>query len=389
MLAGPAFLSYAFRPFFLLGAIFAAVAVAVWLAAMHGMGTGIVPPAMLYWHGHEMLVGFGMAAVAGFVLTAVATWTGRPPIRGALLAILVLAWLLGRAAMFAATRLPYAAVAAADIVFPFLLAALALREVIAARNRRNYKIGIVILGLAGMNLLYHLGAMRVLPGMDRTALYLMIHTLLLLVAVVAGRITPSFTANWLRLRGETRLPSNRTAVDAMAIAATVATGAAASIGPAVPELTGACAAVAALAHGVRLAGWRGSATAAEPLVLVLHVAYLWLPLGYALTALAAFGAVIPPTAALHALTVGAIANMILAVTTRVALGHSGRPLQASALVVAAYVLLNVAALVRVLGPLASNRYLVLIDVAGIAWMGAFLLFVLVYWKILTGPRADA
>lgn len=388
MAVSPVLLSYAFRPFFLLNGVFAVLAVATWLAAMHGIGTGIVPPAMLYWHGHEMLVGFGMAAVAGFVLTAVATWTGRPPVSGALLAVLVLTWLLGRVVMLIAMRLPYPVVAATDMVFPFLLGVLALREVVAAKNRRNYKIAFVILALACMNSLYHLGAMGVLPGMDRVALYLLIHTLLLLVSVVAGRITPSFTANWLRLRGETRLPSNRPAVDAIAIAATIATGAAASI-QADPELTGACAAVAALAHAVRLAGWRGSATVAEPLVLVLHVAYLWLPVGYALTALAAFGAVIPATAALHALTVGAIANMILAVTTRVALGHTGRPLHAPALVGVAYVLLNVAAIVRVLGPLASNRYLVLIDIAGFAWMGAFLLFVLVYWKMLTGPRADA
>jgi len=385
-MTGP-FLSYAFRPFFLLNGMFAIAAVGAWLAAMHGIGTGIVPPAMLYWHGHEMLVGFGMAAVAGFVLTAVATWTGRPPVRGALLALLVLAWVLGRAAMLASVRLPYPVVAATDMLFPFLLGLLALREVVAAQNRRNYKIAFVILGLAGMNSLYHLGAVGVLPGMDRVALYLLIHTLLLLVAVVAGRITPSFTANWLRLRGETRLPSNRTAVDALAIAATVATGIAASM-QAGAELTGTCAAVAALAHGIRLAGWRGLATTAEPLVLVLHVAYLWLPVGYALTALAAFGVAIPATAALHALTVGAIANMILAVTTRVALGHTGRPLHASTLVVLAYVLLNISAIVRVLGPLVPARYLALIDVAGFAWMGAFLLFVLVYGKILTGPRAD-
>jgi uncharacterized protein involved in response to NO len=122
---------------------------------------------------------------------------------------------------------------------------------------------------------------------------------------------------------------------------------------------------------------------------VLHVAYLWLPVGYALTALAAFGAVIPATAALHALTVGAIANMILAVTTRVALGHTGRPLRASRTVVVAYVLLNLAAVSRVLGPLVPEEYLVLIDVAGMAWIAAFLLFIVAYWPILTGPRVDA
>jgi len=388
MSATPVFLSYAFRPFFLLNGFFAVVAVAVWLAALHGVGGGIVPPAMLYWHGHEMIVGFGMAAVAGFVLTAVATWTGRPPVRGALLAVLVLVWLLGRVAMLAATRLPYPAVAAADIAFPFLLGVVALREVIAARNRRNYKIGIVIVGLALLSVLYHLGVMRVLPGGDRIALYLLVHTLFLLVPGVAGRITPSFTANWLRLRGETRLPVNRPVVDTVAIAATIATGLAASLSGFV-ALTGVCAATAALSHAIRLSQWRGSATIAEPLLLVLHVAYLWLPVGYALTALASFGVVVPAGAALHALTIGAIANMILAVTTRVALGHTGRPLRASRTVVVAYVLLNLAAVSRVLGPLLPEEYLLLVDVAGMAWIAAFLLFAVAYWPILTGPRADA
>ena len=388
MNVGSYFLSYAFRPFFLLNGFFAVVAVGVWLAALHGIGAGLVPPAMLYWHGHEMLVGFGMAAVAGFVLTAVATWTGRPPVRGGLLALLVLAWLLGRAAMLGAARLPYALVAVIDAVFPFLLGSLALREVVAAKNRRNYKIAGVILLLATLNLLYHLGALGIAPGMDRIALYLLIHVLLLLVAVVAGRITPSFTANWLRARGEKRLPSNRPVIDGIAVAATAATGFAASLDLGAGVL-GASAGVAAVAHAVRLSGWRGLATLAEPLVLVLHVAYLWLPLGYALTALAAFGFGLPASAALHALTVGAIANMILAVSTRVALGHTGRPLTASRLVVAAYVLLNLAAFARVLGPLLPDRYLGLIDLAGLGWVAAFLLFAIAYWPILTGPRADA
>lgn len=380
-------MSYAFRPFFLLNGLFAIVVISVWLIALHGTGLALVPVIQPYWHGHEMVVGFAMAAMAGFVLTAVATWTDRPPLQGKLLGVLVFCWLLGRMTMMAATQLPYFLVASADTIFPFLLAFLVGREVVGGGSHRNYPIVGIITLLAVLNLLYHLGAMQILAGMDRLALYFMIHLLLLMITVIAGRIIPNFTANWLRARGRERLPENHRLSDGITMAATLATGVAVSFTPLGP-VTGVLALVAALSHAVRLARWRGLATTSEPLLFVLHVAYLWLPVGYALMALAAFGLVFPATAALHALTMGAIGNMILAVTSRVALAHTGRSLQAPRLIVISYAILNAAVVARVLSPLNSGLYVAMIDLSAAGWIVTFIIFTRVYWPVLTRPRVD-
>jgi uncharacterized protein involved in response to NO len=380
-------MSYAFRPFFLLKGLFAIAVISIWMLALHGSGIVSVPAAMTYWHGHEMVIGFGLAAVAGFVLTAVATWTGRPAVQGTWLGVLVLAWLLGRMAMMAATQLPYWLVACIDSVFPFLLTFLLGREVIGGGNRRNYPIVGLILILAVLNLLYHLGSLRILPGMDRLALYLLIHMLLLMITVIAGRIIPNFTTNWLRARGHEKFPVDHSLTNRITVAATIATGVSASI-TAFGPVTGSLATVAALAHAVRLARWRGLATTSEPLLFVLHAAYLWLPVGYALTALAAFGLVVPLTSALHALTMGAIGNMILAVTSRVALAHTGRALHAPRLIVVSYVVLNAAVLARVLSPLMPGLVGEMIDLSAVGWVVTFAIFVGVYWSVLTGPRVD-
>ena len=380
-------MSYAFRPFFLLNGLFAIAVIAIWVMALHGSGLASLPASMPYWHGHEMVVGFGMAAMAGFALTAVATWTGRPPVRGMWLGVLVFVWLLGRLAMLAATQLPYWLVASVDATFPFLLALGLGREVVGGNSRRNYPIVGIVLILAILNLLYHLGALRILPGMDRLALYFQIHLMLLMITIIAGRIIPNFTANWMRAEGHERPPKNHPLIDGISVAATLAVGVSVSLTPFGP-VTGILALVAALSHAVRLARWRGLATTSEPLLFVLHVAYLWLPLGYALTALAAFGLVFTPTAALHALTMGAIGNMILAVTSRVALAHTGRALHAPRLIVAAYAILNAAVVARVLSQLNPSLYVDMIDLSAIGWIVTFALFTWVYWPVLTRPRVD-
>jgi len=379
----PVLLSYAFRPFFLLNGVFAVLIVFLWVAGLHGRGLSAVTP---LWHSHEMLVGFALAAVAGFSLTAVATWTGRPAITGAPLAILVLFWLTGRLAMLLSTILPAGFIFLLDMLFPVLLAVLLSREIIAARNRRNYPLVAIIFIFAGLNALYHLGAGQWLPGTDRLAIYLLIHVLLLLVTIIAGRIVPSFTGNWLRQQGQDQVPFSSNTIDQAALVLTLLTGLSASFMP-THWLTGGVAFAAAIVHGLRLSRWKGLATISNPLLFVLHVAYLWLPFGYVLLACAVFGWVFTPTAALHALTMGAIGSMVLAVTTRVALGHTGRPLQAPRLTVFAYWLLMLAALVRVLGPLTGKSYLLMIDLSATGWMLAFAIFTWVYWPILSRPRA--
>ena len=379
-------LDYGFRPFFLLNGIFAIVVVLLWTLLWHG-GWPSGPENFALWHAHEMLVGFAMATVAGFLLTAIPNWTGRPRLEGWLLGWLVLAWLCGRIAMATSGFLPAWFVAPVDLAFPLLLFLFVLQEIVSAGNRRNYPIIAITLVLLLLNLLYHLGAAGRVPGADRTAIYLMTHTILLLITVIAGRVIPNFTANWMRNHGVPRVPANNTTIDRLTILATVLVGLAASFLEA-GKLTGVLALSAAAVPGVRLSAWRGLAIRTEPLLLVLHVAYAWLPIGYALMASAAFGFLVPPTAALHALTVGAIGTMILAMMTRVPLGHTGRPLHASRLTVVAYVVLTLAVMLRVLGPLAGSAYPHMIDASAAAWVLAFAIFVFQYWPILTRPRVS-
>ena len=380
------FLDYGFRPFFLLNGIFAVLVVLMWTLLLHGEWPS-GPASFALWHAHEMLVGFAMATVAGFLLTAIPNWTGRPRLEGQLLGWLVLAWLCGRAAMAASGVLPAWFVAPVDLAFPLLLFLFVLQEIVSAGNRRNYPIIAITAMLLLLNLLYHLGAAGRLPGTDRTAIYLMTHTILLLITVIGGRVIPNFTANWMRNHNVARVPTNNVTVDRLTILATVLVGLAASLAQYGP-VTGLLAVPAAVLHGVRLGAWRGLATRAEPLLLVLHIAYAWLPIGYALMACAAFGWVFPATAALHALTVGAIGTMILAMMTRVPLGHTGRPLRASRLTAVAYVVLTFAVVIRVLGPIAGPAYPRMIDASAAAWVLAFAIFIFQYWPILTRPRVS-
>jgi uncharacterized protein involved in response to NO len=379
----PVLLSYAFRPVFLLSGFFAMFVLLVWVMTLHGSGFAGVTP---FWHSHEMLIGFAVAAVAGFSLTAVANWTGRPAIHGAPLALLVTCWLAGRLAMLLMAWLPTSLVFMLDMLFPILLCYLLGREIIAGRSRRNYPLIAIMVVVVCLNALYHFGTSQWLAGSDRLAIYLLIHTLLLLVTIIAGRITPAFTGNWLRQQGSVQKPVDTELVTKVALWLTLVTGLAASFLPMHP-ITGGLAFSAALVHGFRLSRWKAFATISNPLLFVLHAAYLWMPVGYALLGCSVFGWFFTPTTALHALTMGAVSSMVLAVTTRVSLGHTGRPLQAARLTVLAYWLLLLAVLVRVLGPLSGADYLPMIDLSAAAWISSFAIFCWVYWPILTRPNA--
>ncbi len=386
------FFSYGFRPFFLFAGAYAVIAVGGWIYVLHGIyeggGAGPFPHGAIaphLWHAHEMIFGYAGAAIAGFFLTAVPSWTGREPVRGPLLGGLALAWLAGRAAMWSAAALPAGTVAVFDLLFAPFLGVLVIRALAGGWSRRNAIFLPVFAGLIVANVLFHLDAMGIAPGQASRGLLLGLDCVLFLIVVIGGRVVPAFTTNALRRRGETALPVSRPPVEIAALASVAALLVADLVQPD-GLVTGAIAALAALVHAVRLAGWRGHRTLADPIVWVLHLGYAWLVAGLALKALAILGGGLPVTAAGHALTIGAVGTMTLAVMTRAALGHTGRTLRAPAPIVLAYLLVSASALARVAGPAFWPETHEWIGASAILWLVAFALFTAVFAPILTRAR---
>lgn len=382
----PVLLAYGFRPFFLLAGTDAAVTIALWMLSLRGdlHLPSAFPP--LAWHVHEMLFGFAAAAIGGFLLTAVASWTGRPPVRGTPLLVLVLAWLAGRLAVAVSAPLGWAITLTLDLAFLLLLALVAGREIVLAGNRRNLPIVAALVLLAIANAAMHLEA-AIPPDLAGAGQRLAIGVIVLLIALIGGRIVPNFTRNWLAARNEARLPAASGTVDRAAIAVTAATVALWCVWAEHP-LTAAAAASTAVAHAWRLARWCGGRTLAEPLLAVLHLGYGWLAVGFGLLALCIVTPGMRCSAAMHALTVGATGTMILAVATRSTLGHTGRALHAGPATTALYGAVTVAALARVTAGLGAAGQDVWIAVAATAWIAAWFGFLALYGPMLVRPRID-
>jgi uncharacterized protein involved in response to NO len=389
----PVFLSIPFRPFFLLAGLHGLIALAAWVAWLafgEAISSGeagfsaVFPPAQF--HAHEMLFGYGTAAFAGFLLTAVPSWTGARPLRGRGLLALAGLWLLGRLGLWASGLLPGVVVAVLDLLFLPALALPAWRGLMVKPAPRNLIFLGLLAGLFLANLLSHLDHLELFVGGLFIGHRLGLDIFVLLIAVVGGRIVPAFTTNALRNDGETRLPAKTAPVEAAAIGSVLALLLADLLWPE-PWLIGTIAAFAALAHAWRLAGWRGVACLKRPILWILHVSYLWLVVGLALRAAAELGGLIDPVSAFHALAIGTIGGMTLGIMTRAALGHTGRPLVVAPSITAAYLLISLAAVLRVLGAnLGLDDARLLLLPSGLAWVLAYLFFLGVYWPILTGPR---
>jgi uncharacterized protein involved in response to NO len=392
---GHPFWSGAFRPLFLLGGLQALIGVVWWVAAMvhdipvPAMGT----PAL--WHAHELLFGFGGAAVGGFLLTAIANWTGRPPVRGGELICLTALWLLARIACGFAADLPIGVLIIGALGYFLVLIAIATRELILGKNRRNLKI-IAILGLlAVLDIVYILAAMGVIADLSAEISRGAIFVFALLIAIIGGRVIPAFTRNWLIRQGKITAPDQPGGpvmfgrFDAICILALVV---AALLSVTVGGMIGGVALIlCGILHLIRLVRWRGIRAHADPLVWMLHAAYLWLPIGFVILGIAAWQPDLYTTKdGLHALTAGAIACMVMAVGGRAALGHTGRPLKAGWMLTAAFCAVWLAALMRIAAPLDDYAfYLPLLKGATLAWVGGWVLFLIRYAPILIGPRKKA
>ncbi len=370
--SGFALFALGFRPFYLLAAAFAAIAMVVWVASVHGLRWhGYLAPVL--WHQHEMIAGFALAVITGFLLTAGRVWTGRGTPEGWPLALLALHWLAARVLMYTG---PASAAAVVDGAFPFVVAALMARAIVGAGNRRNYFVIALLAAFGAVNLWFHYA-----PGEPpmRAALWLV----MTLIVVMAGRVVPSFTANALPKAGVVLQPR----LDRAALVATLAAFASDVLALGA-VFVAPFALAAAVLHALRQWGWRPFATRGRPILWILHLSHAWIPLGFVLLALESLG-IASDAAPLHAFGAGAMGGLIIAMITRTALGHTGRPLAAGGGEIAAYVLVHVAAALRVWAALApGSAYWWMITLSGAAWSIAFLVYAAVYLPRLARPRLD-
>ena len=382
-----ALFDYGFRPFFLLSGCYALLIVPIWLYRFAHAATPLGALPAMYWHSHEMIYGFVMAAVAGFLLTAVPSWTGSRGFAGRPLMVAVGLWIAGRVAMGAVGAVPFWVTAAAELaLLPLLLALLAPPMFRSANRNAPLLAVLVVLWLIDGVFLFALERGDATLAGD--AIRLAIDFVLILVTVIGGRIVPAFTGSALRARGEAVTVVTRRPVEVMVIAAMVAIAVVDAFAPD-SKWSGALALLAAAVHVIRMSGWRSFRTSGEPILWVMHVAYVWLPVGLILKACALLGGAAWAMKWQHALTVGVFATMILAVMTRASLGHTGRPLKVSPAIALAYAMLTACTVLRVFGiALFPGHYLFTVSMSGIAWMLCFGIFLVVYAPILWLSRAD-
>ncbi len=379
---GSAFFSKGFRPFFLGTALWAILAIILWIGSWLGkpvLGMTITTS----WHIHEMLFGFTSAAISGFLLTAIPNWTGRLPVRGMSLLLLFGLWAIGRIAMMSISALGVELSASIDALFLITLSLVLLREIISGKNWRNLKVVSIVIGLALANISFHLEQIGIIPDHDygvRAAISLLI----MLVSLIGGRIIPSFTRNILKRRGSQHLPAKFNIIDRLTLIMTIVAGLSYTFAP-VSWITGFLAIACSVLQFWRLSRWCGFRVLFEPMLWILHLSYLWIGIGFGLLGLSVFLQEIPPSAAIHAFTTGAFASMILSIMTRASRGHTGRSLKADKWTTVIYISISFAALTRVLSSVFATT--IYYHGATLLWLLAFGVFVIAYWPMLIGKDA--
>jgi uncharacterized protein involved in response to NO len=383
---GPAILSYGFRPFFLLGAFYAGLGILIWLPLLFGdiaIPTTFSP---LDWHIHEMLYGYVPAIITGFLLTAIPNWTGRLPLQGRPLAALVALWIAGRVAVCVSQPIGALAAGVIDCSFLFFVAAAAAREVLTGRNWRNLPPLLIVLVFFAGNVVFHVEDH--MSGAAALGIRLGIAAAVALISLIGGRVIPSFTHNWLARANPGRLPVPFGRFDIGVLAVSVA---ALVLWIVFPNWDGTAVLLfaAGVGHAARLARWAGDRTTRDPLVLILHLGYAFVPIGFVIVAGAiAQPQAIPLSAGLHCWTAGAIGTMTLAIMTRASLGHTGHALVAGRVTQAIYALVVAAAVLRVAAAFEPTT-MVLLHVAAAVWIAAFWTFAVGYGPLLSRPRRAA
>jgi uncharacterized protein involved in response to NO len=382
-----ALLSYGFRPFFLGAALWACIAMVLWIGLLSGFCNFAIGYGAIAWHAHEFLFGYIAAVMTGFLLTAIPNWTGRFPLQGMPLLALFLLWLAGRVAMLTTDRIGTGAAAIIDCAYLITLTAVISREIVAGSNWRNLRVAILVALTAIANIVFQ--AEVLVYATPNYGLRLAVAAIVALIMVVGGRVTPSFTSNWLTRQGSQIRPAPLGRFDI----ASIAIGGIALIAwIAAPDWYGAAALllVMAIAQAARLSRWTGGRTWREPILFVLHLGYTFVPLGAIMLSLSIlWPRIVPESGALHAWTTGAMGLMTLAIMTRATLGHTGRDVFSTPQTVAIYGAILVAALARIAAPLLPAFYYEMLLTAGVAWFSAFALFVLTYGPMLTRAKQTA
>ncbi len=375
-----------FRPFYLLAAIFALIALPLWMSIYFGLIQSGNYLHGLAWHSHEMIFGFASAVIAGFLLTAVRNWTGRPTPTGTPLAALVTLWMLGRILLLTGFSTLAAVV---DLLFlPAIAVSIAI-PIVQSGSLRNLKIVAVLSGLALTNLGFHLAHLDYISlDIARLCIVLALDIIVILMAVMAGRVIPVFTANAV----SSAKPKTIYAVEVIALGSLLVIAVAEVIAYWYPLTSNAWSAlflIASLSHGLRLLLWQPFSTRHQALLWMLPLAYLWIPIALGLRAAAALSVGITATTAFHALTVGAMASLMLAMITRSALGHTGRALKAGPIEIITFLLIQAAAISRVVPALIwPQQSSTILLGSAVLWSLAFAVFLSGYWTILTQARID-
>lgn len=384
--SGFALFNYGFRPFFLFAGLYAVISMLIWLSTLM-LGTwhdGMLPPYL--WHAHEMVFGFIGAAIAGFLLTAVPSWTGQRGFSGLPLIILFLIWFIGRIVFIFHSYFPPVFITTIDLAFfpvlGFMLAPSLLRG-----KSRNLVFLLFLVVLFSANLIFHIALVHIDTILASSGLLLAVNTILLIIVIIGGRIVPAFTLSAIRRTDNTFAIKPFPALDRVAILSILLILITDLLWP-YSKIAGIFALLAAIIQSVRLARWKTLLGLGEAIVWILHIAYAWVIIGLVLKGLFLLTGTIYGSAWLHAFTTGAFASMILAVMTRASLGHTGRPLIASPLTIIAYLLITLSAIVRVSAPALPEFYLYSIIGSGLIWTGAFILFLIAYTPILITPRVD-
>lgn len=370
----------AFRPFYLGAALWAALIVPLWVAMFLGAMTWQPTPLLLLWHAHEMLFGFAIAVIVGFLLTAGKTWTGLATPRGSALGGLFLLWLSARLASLVA---PYAVFAVLDLALLPVVGLIFLRLLVTSRNWRNVPLALILLLLSLVNLAFHLSVLRQIDLAPMRSLYAGLALIVMIECVMAGRVVPFFTSSAISGAKIVAIPW----LERIALAAT-GLGLTLWVSQAPATVTGVVLGLASGLNLVRQLRWHSWATRSRPILWILHLSHLWLAMGLGLLALAQLE-LVTVSMGIHALGAGATGGLIIGMMTRTARGHTGRALAVEGPELAAYVLVMAAAVLRVLLPLfLPSLYIYGLVAAAGGWSAAFLLYLWKYSPWLLSTRSD-